>query len=285
MGALDVDTAVVGGDGRFVGEVTRDWEIWGPNGGFLAALALRSAGAHTDLRRPASFSCHFLGVADFDAVDLSVRTLRRTKRAESIVVAMSQLGAPILEAMVWVVGDVDGLEHDAWDMPVVPAPRACPTAAERMAAAGLADGPSFAFWDNLEYRPCDWIDDWDNRPSGDFHENTWYRFRPTATFADPFVDAGRSLLLLDTVLWPVAMRGHPENTTMYAPSVDVQVRFHALVPEDEFLLTDAHSPMARDGLVSGVGSVWGESGTLLATGGQQMLCRPKALNPNPEQRG
>ena len=104
MGALDVDTAVVGRDGQFVGQVTRDWEIWGPNGGFLAALALRAAGAHTDLRRPASFSCHFLGVADFDAVDLSVRTLRRTKRAESIAVSMTQYGEPVLEAMVWVVG-------------------------------------------------------------------------------------------------------------------------------------------------------------------------------------
>ena len=168
MGALDVDTAVVGRDGQFVGQVTRDWEIWGPNGGFLAALALRAAGAHTDLRRPASFSCHFLGVADFDAVDLSVRTLRRTKRAESIAVSMTQYGAPVLEAMVWVVGDVDGLEHDAWTAPSVDSPRGLMTIAER-----APDQPMFAFWNNLECRPCGWIDDWDNRPAGVFHENAW----------------------------------------------------------------------------------------------------------------
>jgi len=279
MGALDVDTAVVGRDGRFVGQVTRDWEIWGPNGGFLAALALRAAGAHTDLRRPASFSCHFLGVADFDAVDLSVRTLRRTKRAESIAVSMTQHGAPILEAMVWVVGDVDGLEHHAWTAPSVDDPRGVMTIAER-----TPDQPMFAFWNNLECRPCGWIDDWDNRPAGVFHENAWYRFRPTAMFDDPFVDAGRSLLVLDTVLWPVVMRGHPQDGGWYAPSIDVQVRFHALEPTSEFLLTDAHSPAGRDGLVGGVGSVWSESGVLLATGGQQMLCRPRALNPNPDQR-
>ncbi len=283
MGALDIDTTVTGANGRYTGQVTRDWEIWGPNGGFLAALALRAAGAHTDLRRPVSFNAHFLGVADFDAVDLNVRTLRRTKRAESIAVSMTQRDAPILEAMVWVVGEVAGLEHDAWTMPEVPAARELPTMSERMAALNL-DDPGFAFWDNLECRPCDWIDDWDARPPGQFHENAWYRFRPTATFTDPFVDAGRALLVLDTVLWPVAMRGHPENGNWYAPSVDVQARFHALAPNDEFLLTDAHSPAARDGLVGGVGSIWGESGTLLATGGQQMLCRPRALNPNPDQR-
>lgn len=274
-----MDSAVEGRDGRFVGRISRDWEIWGPKGGFLAVLALRAAGAHTDPRRPASFNCHFLGVADFDVVDLHVRTLRRTKRVESIAVSMTQRGAPILEAMVWVVGDVDGLAHDAWTMPAVDIPRGLATVAERM-----PEGPSFPFWDNLECRPCDWIDDWDNRPPGQFQENAWYRFRPTATFDDPFIDAGRSVLVLDTVLWPVAMRGHPDDFGWYAPSIDVQARFHALAPESEFLLTDAHSPSAHDGLVGGVGAVWSEAGRLLATGGQQMLCRPRHLNPNPEQR-
>ena len=76
-----------------------------------------------------------------------------------------------------------------------------------------ADAPMFPFWNNLECRPCDWIDDWEHRPPGVFHENAWYRFRPTPTFADPFLDAGRALLVLDTVLWPVAARGHPGATT------------------------------------------------------------------------
>ena len=31
--------------------------------------------------------------------------------------------------------------------------------------------------------------------------------------------------MLDTVLWPVAARGHPGEAEWYAPSVDVQVRF------------------------------------------------------------
>jgi len=280
MGALDLDSAVTGDGGRFTANISRDWEIWGPNGGFLAVLALRAAGAHTDLCRPASFNCHFLGVADFAPVDLHVRTLRRTKRAESVAVSMTQNESPILEAMVWIVGEVDGLTHDAWTMPRVDEPRGLPTVAERM-----PEGPNFPFWSNLECRPCDWIDDWDHRPPGEFQENAWYRFRPTATFDDPFVDAGRSLLVLDTVLWPVAMRGHTDDAGWYAPSIDVQARFHALVPESEFLLTDAHSPSAHDGLVSGVASVWSEDGRLLASGGQQMLCRPRHLNPNPNQRG
>ena len=97
MGDLAVDTAIEGSDGRYRAQLSRDWEIWGPNGGYLAVIALRAAGTHTSLRRPATFSCHYLGVADFDAVDLEVRTIRGSRRAASIAVSMTQAGKTILE--------------------------------------------------------------------------------------------------------------------------------------------------------------------------------------------
>ena len=86
MGDLAVDTEVEGSDGRYRAQLSRDWEIWGPNGGYLAVIALRAADAHTSLRRPATLSCHYLGVADFDAVDLEVRTIRGSRRTASIAV-------------------------------------------------------------------------------------------------------------------------------------------------------------------------------------------------------
>ncbi|MGZ6930584.1 MAG: acyl-CoA thioesterase [Acidimicrobiia bacterium] len=282
MGAFDVDTAVTPtGTGRFTATVSRDWEIWGPNGGYLASIALRTAGAYSGLIRPASFAAHFLGVADFAPVELTARTLRRSKRTESVAVSMTQGDRAILEALVWFVGETDGLVHDAWTRPTVPDPDAVAPMEERLGP----DQPMFPFWNNLECRPCAWIDDWDARPPGSFHEQSWYRFRPTATFADPVLDAARALLVLDTVFWPAAARGYPGVEDWYAPSIDVQARFHALAPDDEFLLSDAHSPASHDGLLGGSGAIWSESGALLATGGQQMLWRPRHLNPNPEQRG
>ena len=80
MGDLAADTAIEGSDGRYHAHLSRDWEIWGPNGGYLAVITC-AAGAQTSLRRPATFSCHYLGVADFDAVDLDVRTIRGSRRA------------------------------------------------------------------------------------------------------------------------------------------------------------------------------------------------------------
>src|SRR6059036_459132 len=118
MGDLASDTAVEGLDGRYTARFSRDWEIWGPNGGYIASLALRAAGAHSRFDRPASLVGHFLGVATFDRpLDIRVETLRPAKRAESIRVSLSQGDDPIFEAMVWAVGDVNGLDHDFTEMP------------------------------------------------------------------------------------------------------------------------------------------------------------------------
>src|SRR5437016_8598459 len=90
MGDLAEDTAVHGADGRFVADLSPEWEIWGPSGGYVASVAVRAAAAHAGFERPASFSCHFLSVARFEQVQIDVRTLRTSRRAESVAVSMSQ---------------------------------------------------------------------------------------------------------------------------------------------------------------------------------------------------
>lgn len=275
MGDLDHDTAVEGGDGAYRARLCRDWEIWGPNGGYVAVVALRAAGAHTALRRPATFACHYVGVADFDVVDLSVRTIRESRRAASVAVSMTQHGRPIVEALAWIVGDVDGLEHDAAPMPDVAGPEGMPATSELLPED--ADAPYRAFWSNFEERPLRWIDDWEQRDPGDPIMQSWFRFLPTATFDDPFVDAGRALLLIDTLGWPAAVRAYRSDMAYYAPSLDVTARFHASASTSPWLFCEARSPVARDGLVASSVSVWSQDGRLVATGGQQMLCRPAGI--------
>ena len=278
MGDLAADTAIEGADGRYRAQLSRDWEIWGPNGGYLAVIALRAAGAHTPLRRPATFSCHYLGVAEFDGVDLDVGTIRGSRRTASISVSMTQHEKPILEAQVWVVGDVDGLEHDAAPMPDVAPPGELPNMEELMADEEER-GPYNVFWSNFEQRPLSWLprEEWAARVPGDPVVRSWYRYVPRDTFDDPFVDAGRSLLLVDTMGWPAAVRAYGNDLPFYAPSLDVTARFHAVAPESPWLLVECTSPVARDGLVASAASVWSADGRLLATGGQQMLCRPMRL--------
>ena len=66
MGSLDVDTKLGGGEGRYGASIAPDWKIWGPNGGYMAALALRAATTASRFARPAASPCHFLSVGAFD---------------------------------------------------------------------------------------------------------------------------------------------------------------------------------------------------------------------------
>lgn len=271
MGDFAADTAVEGADGRFRARLSRDWEIWGPNGGYVAAIALRAAGAATALPRPASLAGHFLNVARFDAVEIEVTTLRAAKRAESMRVTMTQDGRPIFAAIVWVVGALDGLVHDASAAPAVPAPAAL---APLEALASPADlSARHRFWDNFDSRPIAWVP-WRERQAGAPHWREWLRFRPRATSADPFVDAARALLLIDTMTWPAACQPHLPEPRYIAPSLDVTVQFHRLDPDSEWLLVDAEAPIAAQGLIGGQARVWSERGALLASGGGHLLCRP-----------
>ena len=88
-GDLATDTAVRAVDadaGRYQADISSAWEIWGPMGGYVAGVALRAAGAASPFTRPASFSCHYLGVAAFVMV---LRRLRgRTEPHEGAGIAV-----------------------------------------------------------------------------------------------------------------------------------------------------------------------------------------------------
>lgn len=271
VGNLVEDTAVTGGEGRYVARLSSDWEIWGPNGGYVASVALRAAAAHSAFDRPAAFSCHYLSVARFDEVQLEVRTLRRTRRAESVAVSMTQAGAPVIEGMVWMVKASDGLVHNHAVMPDVPSHQVLASITELLP---LEAPVSYPFWLNLDSKPLDWYDDPMQRPAGDPVFRNWYRFVPQATFADPVVDACRSLILLDTMSWPAATRAHPPALAWIAPNIDLAVQFHRAEPEAEWLLAEAVAPVAHDGLIGFSSHVWTDTGKLLASGAGQLLCRP-----------
>ena len=101
----------------------------------------------------------------------------------------------------------------------------------------------------------------------------WLRFRPRATFDDPFVDAGRSVVLLDTHLWGPAWLHHGPESPWIAPSLDLAVQFHRSAPACEWLLCEAVSPAAAEGLVGARAAVWDTEGRLLASGSGQLFCK------------
>ena len=272
MGDIERQTAVESlGDGRFSAMVHADWEIWGPCGGYVAALALRAAGAAGHLARPASFFCHYLSVASFAPVDLVVTPLRSGRTVLAQRVTVSQEGRAVLEAMVWSVGHVEGLEHEDVDPPDVPDPEGLPTWAELRPDDVR---PPMPFWDNFDQRPLVWSEEWPPPGPQPPTWRAWVRPRPTATFDDPWVDAARSLIVLDVGSWPAGSRPHMYlEPPFIAPSLDLYASFQYPGTASEWLLLDAHSPVAQAGLLSWTGRVWSRQRRLLASGGGQAVFR------------
>lgn len=275
MGDLAVDAALTEtADGEYTGELSRDWEIWGPNGGYMAAFALRAAQLVSGRARPANATVHFLGAASFDApIVVTARVQRSTRQTTSVGVQIEQGGKPILAAMMWAIDDgVAGLEHDDAAMPHVPLWHELPTIQERFATEGIDGASRHAFWDNFEQRPPEWISDWANRqPSAPLYQN-WLRFVRGTSSTDPWMQAARLLLLVDLGAWPAIGRRHIGDEWM-APSIDVSCEFHRPATGDDWLFLQGESPHAGDGLIASHQHVWNDRGELLASGISHLLCR------------
>ncbi len=265
---LDEATDLEGDDGRYSIRLSEAWEIWGPSGGYLAALTLRAAGKCAQIPRPVSYYCHFLGSPEFDRVELEVEVVKRGRRSESFAVRMTQGGREVLFALVKTAAEAPGYRHQESD-----APKTGPPEASRPYERLTKDGkPMYRFWNNVSCRRPE-----RNGTAGEPQPRVreWVRFEPTACFEDPFIDAGRPLILLDTFGWP-AVYQKTRGVDFVAPNLDTAVWFHQSAAESEWLLVDHENPVAGDGLLGVNGRIWDTDGRLLATGGAQLYCIPRS---------
>jgi acyl-CoA thioesterase len=271
-GDFERDTAVAGGDGRYRASLSEAWALWGPAGGYVSAIALRAAGAHSRFSKPASYSCNYLGVAAFEPVEIEVTTLNAARRSEVVRVSMLQRERLLLDATVWTIDEgLKGFTYDGAPMPELPGPEGLVAWRD----VSPPPRPFLGFWSNLEERfigPV--IERWEERVPGPPIREGWCRLRPTATFEDPFLDAARSLLVIDTMGWPAFMASQTGIPPFVAPTIELSVRFHRPATTSEWLLAVTTSPVACDGLIGSSAQVWAEDGSLVASGGQHMLCRP-----------
>ena len=214
-------------------------------------------------------------MAAFDAVDVEVTTLREARTAIAQRAVITQGGKPMLDATIWSVGEVEGLVHEATAPPDVAGPDGLLLFEEHLTEEELANPQGYPFWQNLDGKPLEFRRE---RPTGPSEPvwRGWHRFRPTATFDDPWIDACRALILIDIQSWPSATPPHWGSADLeryYAPSLDLYVAFHDPCPDSEWLLTDGRSPIARDGLIGWDGRLWAADRRLVASGAGQLLCR------------
>lgn len=272
MGDFEKDTRIEPCDGGYHAEISKDWAIWGPNGGYLAAIALRAAGAAATIKRPATFHGHYLRVARFEPVSLKVEVTHRGMRAESLRVRMDQQDKLIFEGLLRTAAPGVGLEYDELREADEGKPaRPHPTQLSLIDDSHDPYRDRMTFWSNFERRMS--RPDYFSGAQRSEHATTegWVRYKSEGPFDDPFLDAARSLVILDTCLWPGVYRKFGPTEFM-APSLDITVLFHQGCPSGEWIRYETHAPVATGGLIAGQGRTFDESGRTLATGSSQLLC-------------
>jgi acyl-CoA thioesterase len=255
--------------GRYRSTLSPDWAVWGPNGGYVAAIALRAAMAESRLARPASFQCHFLTVGEFAPVELRVASLGGSKRAESLRVDVLQKDRLLMHASVWLTDDgLSGYAHDFAAAPAIAKPGALSGYQD---LAGEEYAQWYPIWRSIEGRPLAW-----RQPPGSPEWRTWLRFTDTK-LPDRHADALRQLFWLDFPGWNATIAAHAWPFPYLTPNLDLTVQFHAFAPDAEWILADGVVPLAQDGMLGCTSRLWTEDGRLLATGTSKHLCRPNPM--------
>jgi acyl-CoA thioesterase len=261
-------TAIEGADGRYTARLSDDWCVWSAAGGYLIAVALRAAGREATFPEPLSLSCHFLAAPKLDLVQLTVTSLRKTRVAESLRVSMQQDGKPVIELLVWCGAPVEGYAHEDALMPEVAEPQAL---ALHQPQAGV---PGFqTLWQHLEHRPCGPLH-WQEKQAAPPRQRDWIRLRDFPDRADPFLEAGRYAVVLDSFTWPAAAHAYAGDPRFVAPTISFSIELHRRT-SSAWLLSDAYAPCAVDGRIAIHNRLWSPDKKLIATGNGTLICRPR----------
>lgn len=237
--------------GRSSAHLDRSWWSWaGPQGGLLAALALRAASALAGDRAPRSLSAQFLRPLPEGPVGLRAQVVREGGTSSTVTSALLAAdGLPALTATL-TSGRArgGGTPYAAVPPPTAPAPQDCePLELPR---------DLVPFGQHLEVRPADW-----RLPFGGGGVavlTAWVRLRSQ----EP---AGAAALTVLADAMPPALYG-AVRVPVAVPTVDLQVSYASGLDEAPvagWLLARIATRSAQDGWCVDDSEVWGPDGRLL----------------------
>lgn len=235
--------------GWYRGTVHSRWSMIVPNGGYLAAIALRAVAAVVDGGTPRHMSASFFRAAKPGPVRIHAERLVDSGDGLQIAKAtLYQRERPIVEVLVWVGAGRGGVEHQLSRAPDVLEPQEL-VSFDEIWPWGPGALPIRQNFDGAAV-PGYYAEP---RDTPDFI--CWAKYRPIPTFADPFVDAGRGLILAD-IYSGVAAMGPYQNLGVGFP---ITLYFQATFWQpttSEWLLVESESPVASAGHLAATATIW-----------------------------
>ena len=250
--------------GVFEGQVNRDWWIvFGPNGGFIAAMIVRAlAAAVGDHSRAArSLTIHYTSAPAEGPVRIAT-TVERAGRSLTTVSARMEQGGRLIALAIGSFSRprVPALEFDELPPPRVPAPEDVPIAPPR------DDMPPFSR--QWEIRPAIGEAPF-SRAEGPTLTGGWIKLLEEQPLDAPLVAQ-----LADAWLPPVFVRLKEPNAV---PTIDLTIHFRADLPlPGDYALATFQSRYAGGGYVEEDGTIWSRDGRLIAHSRQLALLQASA---------
>jgi len=263
---FDRDTSVRrAADGAFDVCIERAWwVVMGPNGGYLAALAVHAleAAVGDAGRAPRSLTLHFVETAVEGPARVHVRLERSGRSLSALSARLEQDGRLIALALATFGHARERLEFQDLHMPDVPPP-------ESLASRRPLGGNAAPIREHFETRPV--LGSLEPGSTSRALVGAWLRL------AEPRVpDAAALAMFCDSLPPAIAQReAFGPNGIRGVPTIDLTVHFRAPLPEsarpDDFYLCIFRTQTARDGFLEEDGEIWTRGGLLLAQSRQLAL--------------
>jgi acyl-CoA thioesterase len=248
----------IANDGRWRGEISPAWNIFGvPNGGFLATVGLQAVARTVPQRDLLAVSAYYASKTEPGPVEVSAEPVRIGKRVSTAAGRIEQ-SAEARVALTAMFGDLDevtGPTSITEQRPHFPPPDECVRAEGPVA-------PDFIkqFDARLTPEAAGWAL---GHPSGKAEMSGWNRFvdgRPPDVASLP--------LFADAFPPPIFNLLQPTWTPTFELTVHVLAR-----PAEGWLQCRFRTRFMQNGLLEEEGEIWDETGTLVALSRQLAQAR------------
>jgi acyl-CoA thioesterase len=255
-------------DGRYEFEFGEAASIWSVNGGYLAAAALRLAGTVGSKTTPVSLAAHFLRPVRTGPAFGRCEAINNGSSAELAAVHISQNDRACASVHVSSIATKEGVEQRLARMPMVPHPEEI-RPLEELIKPGEA--PPTRFWAMFDQRPINRSRDTIRRFL-DPRYLRWFRYREDLPYSDAYLNASLALPVIDTAGMIAAWQsGNKALRSVRAPTMSLFVNFFEQNVAPGWMLCDARSDYAANGVISTHVEIWSVDGRLLSQGISQMV--------------
>lgn len=254
--------------GVFEGHVNRDWWIvFGPNGGFLAAMIVKAMGAAVDddRRVARSLTIHYTAAPTEGPVHIRT-TVERTGRSLTTVSARMEQGERLIALAI---GAFSRERIAAIEFDEAPVPEGTPQPEDVEPVAPHPSAPPFS--QQWEVRPAVGTPPFSGTTEGPTLTGGWIR-----PLDDHPIDAALVAQLTDAWLPAVFVRLTEPNAV---PTIDLTIHFRAELPlPPDYVLVTFESRLSRGGFVEEDGALWSRDGRLIAHSRQLALLQAPSQN-------